>query len=89
MAVVLFVGAEGNPVQLLAQVPLGPIVTGIVARRPRERGAGTQLHVRGALLPVKPVADGPAGQVRPAPSGSRSDSSNRFGTIENTLQGVR
>ena len=84
---VLFVGAEGHLLQLLTQVPLGPIVTGTVARRSRgggdESAAVVQFHVRCALLPVKPIADDPTATDRPPPSRGRTSSSENFGTIEN------
>ena len=89
MAVVLFVGAEGDLVQLLAQVSLGPIVAGTVARRPRDQSAAVaQFQVGGALLPVEPGPDDPADRERPLIDGGRAGPFEIFGTIANSFRGV-
>lgn len=80
---VLFIGAKGHLLKLLAQVPLGPIFTGALARRPRDQSAVVQFQVRGALLPVKPIADDPTDRDRPPTSRGRTSPSEIFGTMVN------
>ena len=62
---VFFVGAEGHFRQFVAQVPLGPVVPRMVARRPREGRAMAQLEVRGALPFVEPVGMGAIAEAPP------------------------